>query len=174
MANIKAALGGTTAITCTLTSVAVAGSREATVVNNTANLYTDAQMMVKIQVTAIPNGGIWVTLDSSLDNTNFTSPATGADANITIPNVDVFSSEIQGQEHSGTNLRVVGKVTPGTAITATGTIISNIGSVAQIYGGGNQLPPFWAPVFTNLLNAALGATAASHVIWYDGDSFTSI
>lgn len=174
MANIKAALGGTTAITCTLTSLAVGASREATVVNNTANLFTDAQMMLQTQVTAVPNGGIWVTLDSSLDNTKFTTPATGADAAITVPNIDTFASEVQGQQHAGCNLMVVGKIQAPTSLTATGTMVANIGSIAQIYGGGNQLAPFWGPVFTNLFNAALGSTAASHVVWYDGDSFTSI
>lgn len=174
MANIKAALGGTTAITCVLTSVGSYASREATVVNNTVNLYTDAQVMVKIQMSAIPNGDIWATFDSSLDNTNFAYPATGADAAITIPQMDKFAGEVQGQQHAGTDLLLIGKVTCPSSLTATGTVVANLGSMAQVYSGGNQLPPWWAPVFSNCTGSALGATAAGHVIWYDGNFFTSV
>ena len=174
MANIKAALGGTTTITCVLTSVANYASRESTVVNNTSNLYTDAQVMVKIQMSAIPVSDIWVTLDTSLDNTNFAVPATGADAAITVPGMDKFAGEVQGQQHWNTDLLMVGKVSCPSSLTATGTTIANLGSMAQVYSGGNSLPPFWGPVFSNCSGAALGSTVGNHVIWYDGTYFTSV
>lgn len=173
MANIKAALGGTTVITCVLTSVGSYASRESTVVDNTTNLYTDAQVLCQIQMSAIPNGDIWVTLDSGVTGT-FAYPATGADAAITIPQMDKFAGEVQGQQHAGTDLLVVGKITCPSSLTATGTVIANLGSMAQVYSGGNQLPPKWGPVFSNCTGSALGATVGNHIIWYDGNFFTSV
>lgn len=172
MANIKQALGGTTAITCSLVNLASYTSRESTVVNNTSNLWLDAALMVKIQFAAAPAGDIWVTLDSSLDNSTFAYPATGADAAITVPQIDKFGGEVQGQQHAGTDLIVLGTVRCASSITTTGTVSAFFGSIAAAFGG--NLMPYWGPVFTNATGSAFGATTTGIVIWYDGIYATSV
>jgi hypothetical protein len=172
MANIKQALGGTAVVTCTLASIASYASREATLVNNTVNLYLDSELMVKIQMSAIPNGDIWVLLSTSVDNTNIAYPATGTDAAIVIPQIDKIGGESPGQFHAGTDLYVLGRVPCPTSLTATGTVVCNFGSIAAILGG--NLTPYWAPVFVNAMTSTFGTTTANHVIWYDGVYATSV
>lgn len=172
MANIKQALGGTTAITITLTSVANYGARESTVVSNTTNLYLDSTLSAKIQMSAVPNGDIYCLLDVSQDNTTFAFPATGADAAITLVQYDKLSSEQQGQQHAGSNLIMMSPIRCGAGITTTGSVIWTSGSVAAALGG--NLTPQWGPVILNCTGAALGATAGNHVVQYDGIYATSV
>lgn len=171
MANIKQALGGTAAITISLVNIASYASRESTAVDNTSNLYLDAALMIQIQFATAPTGSIWTTLNTSL-STNYAFPATGTDAAITIPDIGAFGGEVMGQQHSQTDLIVLGKVNCPNAITATGTVTANFGSVAAALGG--NLTPKWAPVITNGTGSAFGATTANINIWYDGIYATSV
>jgi len=178
MAAIKAALGGTTVITCTLTSVANYAAREAAFVDNHTNLYLDALLMAKIQVSAVPIGDLYALLDTSIDGTNFDFPGLGTDNGTLFPSgvppqVDKLGGEQPGQQHAGTNLKFFSRINAaGGALTATGVLVCTFGSIAAALGG--NLTYAWGPVFINCTGAALGATAGSHVIWYDGISATSI
>ena len=174
MANIKQALGGTTAITITLTSLANAAAREGTLVVNTTNLWLDAALMVYIQTGAsAPNSDSFILLSSSIDGTaaHTTNPATGTDAAITIGNQAMLGGEQMGQPHMGTNLIFFSKFNMST-IAATTQVVQNFGSVAAAFGG--NLFMSWAPVFVNTSGQSLGATAANMILWYDGIYATSV
>jgi len=172
MAAIKEALSGTTVVTCTIAAaITNYAARESTQVNNTSNLYLDANLIVKIQ-----NGGTAATGDSWIllsggDGTNFTTPATGTDAAIVVPQIDKLGGEQTGQVHAGTNLIVLGKMNmTGLAITTSATAM--FGSIAQAFGG--NLLPLWGPVVVNASGNAYGTTTANSLIWYDGVSATSV
>lgn len=171
MANIKQALGGTAAITISLVNLAAYASRESTVVDNTSNLYLDAAVMFSIQFAAAPSGSIWTTLNTAL-LTTYAFPATGTDAAITIPDIGAFGGEVMGQQHSNTDLIVFGKINCPQAVTTTGTVTANFGSVAAALGG--NLTPKWGPVVTNGTGQAFGATTANINVWYDGIFATSV
>jgi hypothetical protein len=128
--------------------------------------------MCKIQMSALVTGDIWVTLSSSLDNTNMSNPATGTDSTLVVPQLDKIGGEVMGQQHAGTDLIVLGKITCPPTLATTGTVIANFGSVAQAFGG--NLTPYWAPVFSNCGTTTLGTTAGNHVIWYDAVFATSV
>jgi len=173
LATIKESLAGTATLTCTL-ALAVANytSRESTVAVNTVNLYLDANLMVKIQMGGTAaTGDSWILLSSSVDGSLFSTPATGADAAITIPQIDKLGGEQTGQFHAGTNLVVLGKMNMnGTATTATATC--NFGSIAQAFGG--NLMPQWGAVVVNATGTAFGTTTANNLIFYDGVFATSV
>lgn len=174
MAAIKEALSGTTVVTCTIAAaITNYAARESTQVVNTggSQLYLDANLIVKIQ-----NGGTAATGDSWIllsggDGTNFTTPATGTDAAIVVPQIDKLGGEQTGQIHAGTNLIVLGKMNmTGLAITTSATAM--YGSIAQAFGG--NLLPQWGPVVVNATGNAYATTTANSLIWYDGVSATSV
>jgi len=127
--------------------------------------------MFQIQFQATPQGDIWVTLDTAL-LTNYAYPATGADAAITIPQIDKFGGEVMGQQHAGTDLILLGKITCPASITTTGSVVANFGSVAAALGG--NLTPKWGPVVTNATGVTFGSTTANINVWYDGIYATSV
>ncbi len=87
MATAKTAYAGVVAITLTGTSLADMAAREGTLVVNTSNLYLDAIVSGKITTgAAVPTGNCYMLLSSS-DATNISYPATGSDAEITIPRI---------------------------------------------------------------------------------------
>lgn len=173
MASIKESLGGTAVLTSVIAAaVTNYAATETTVAVNTSNLYLDANLIVRIQMGGTAaTGDSWILLSSSLDGTNFSTPATGSAAAITIPQIDKLGGEQTGQFHAGTNLVVLGKMNMnGTATTATAT--ANFGSIAQAFGG--NLMPQWGAVVVNATGTAYGTTTANNIVWYDGVFATSV
>lgn len=154
MADIKNAYGSKTTITCTLTSLANAAAREATVIDNTTNKFLDALLRAKTNGQTGGTGTLEVYAYSALGDTTYTDGATGSDAAFTAANI--------------LNARLVGiiKMNVATAVTAGAM------SVAAAFGG--VLPDKWGLIFKNNSGAALSATAGDHVIEYEGVYATSV
>lgn len=159
MATIKQALASSTALTITLASLASSATagRESTVVDNSSNLYFDAQLTVRIKLTSgtIANDQcVHVYLYASEDGSTYTDNNTGADAAIT--------------PASPTNLIYLDKIaTPAQSTSYTKTF----GGIAQTFGG--TLPRKWGVVIRNYSGIALTATAGDHAISYSGVYYTS-
>lgn len=87
MANIKLAYGASTAITITMNSLASTAARESTAVDNTANLFEDALLMVQFKLVAgtpADKKAVLVYAYGSEDGTNYSDNATGTDAGLTM------------------------------------------------------------------------------------------
>src|SRR3990167_1572724 len=153
MANTKLAYGGATNITCTLASLATAGVRECTAVDNSANLYLDAMLYIACALQAGSTASdkvINIYFYGSADGTNYTDNATGSDAAVTL--------------RDPSNLRgpfVIAAPTAG-ALTYKGVV----GSVAQYFGG--VLPYKWGFAIENRTNITFSATESDHTKQYLG------
>lgn len=171
MANIKEALGSLTAITITLASLGSFAAREATLVDNTTNLYLDAILSGKIRMGAAASAGdVYVLLNANDTSINLT-PATGSDAAITVTQIDKFGGLQMGQKVPGTELIFLG-VIPAASFAAAGDVKFLFGSIAAAFGG--NLPPKWAPIFVNCTGQALDSTGGNFVIDYTGVFATSV
>jgi hypothetical protein len=152
--TVKSLFGGTTAITCTLASLASGSARESTAIDNTSNLYIDAalQLAFKLQAGA-PSGDkvINVYVYGSVDGTNYSDNATGADAAVTL--------------RSPTNLIPVLSIQCPDAGALTYKDI--VASVAAAFPGG-ILPPKWGIVIENKTGVAFSATEGDHTKQYRG------
>ena len=158
MADIKVNFGTSTAITCTLASLADAGARECTAVDNSTNKYLDAVLYLAIRlVTGTPasDKAIYVWFYGSEDGTNYTDNATGTDAGVTM--------------RSPSNLR--GPFVISTPDTGALTYKGVVGSVAAFFGG--TLPRKWGFVIQNKTGLALSATEGDHTKTYTGVYVTS-
>lgn len=159
MASIKVAYGTSTAFTLTLASLASSATdgRESTVVDNSSNLYIDAlvQVKVKTSASALANDkAVYIYGYGSEDGTIFTDPATGSDANISLP--------------APTNMRLVGVIfCPSTATVYEGPPMS----MAMAFGG--ILPRKWGIVVRNYTGQNLDATEGTHSYSYTGVYYTS-
>lgn len=162
MATATQLYGGVTAITLTGASLGSYAAREGTLVVNTTNLYLDAILSGHIvQGAAVSTGNIYILLSSS-DATDISSPATGADAAITIPGIAMAGLEtmLMGQIVPQTELVFLAKVACSGAAAGATTKYANL-SVSQAFNlGGLGLPPQWAPVIVNCTGQALSATAS--------------
>lgn len=150
MSDIKLAYGtASQAITMTLASLANGSAREATAVDNTTNKFLDAIVYLKIALQAgTPSSEkvLKVYFYCSEDGTNYSHPATGADAAIT-PSSNLFG--------------------PFLIYTPTGGVAYNaVISAAQFFGG--ILPPKWGIAVQNATGVALSATAGDHTKEYRG------
>lgn len=134
----------TTNFAITLASLANASSRESTaisaVVGGTG--YDDYMLQFSLGIATPTSSGdkaVYIWFYGSADGTNFTEPATGTDAAITI----------------GTNHNLVG---PYTVAIAVGTLQYDIciGSVSQFFGG--IMPKKFGIVIENQAGGALNAT----------------
>jgi hypothetical protein len=152
-ANVKAAFGSSSAITCTLASIAEGGARESTAIDNSTDLYLDALVRVHVKLqTGSPASekAIYVYAYGSEDGTNYTDNATGSDAAITL--------------RVPTNLRLIGTI---AAPDSGGlTYKSHPFSVAPAFGG--ILPRKWGIVVQNKTNIAFSATEGDHAKAYSG------
>ncbi len=149
--NIKYA--ASTAITCTLASLAQAGARECTALVNTTNLYLDAMVYLAIPLqtgTPAAQKAINVYFYGSEDATNFTDNATGTDAAVTL--------------RSPTNLR--GPFVISTPTSGALTYKAVIPSVAFYFNG--ILPSKWGFVVENQTNLTFNATEGNLIKTYTG------
>lgn len=171
MANIKASLATLTAITLTGASMPAYAGREGTLVDNTTNLYLDAELSGNITMGAgVSVGDIYVLLSAS-DGTNISTPATGSDAAVGIAVIPfgLLGGLQMGQRVPTTGLIFLGTI--GCAGSASGALIKYFfGSVAAAFGG--NLPLKWAPVLVNGTGLVLSATAS--VTNYTGVFATSV
>lgn len=148
-------------ITCTLASLASAGSaRESTFVSNTAG-YDDAivSITVTVQTGTAPAGdkAIYVYLYSGDTAGNYVHPVTGSDATIALT--------------SPNNLSVPAAITCQSSAAGLNTIDYFIPSVASYFGG--ILPERWGLVFQNSTGMVLSATAANHAVSFVGVTFST-
>lgn len=161
MANIKAEYGSNNqAITCTLASLAAAGSRQSTAIDNSTNKYLDAlvQIAIKNHATSAPTGdkACYIYAYGTVDGgTTYGDAATGTDGAVTLDDP--------------THLKLIG-VLYFTA--AAQTKESNPMSVAAAFGG--VLPAFWGIVVKNSTGFTLDAVEGSHKKIYQGVYATSV
>jgi hypothetical protein len=146
MANIKEALGSSTAITITLNSLASSATagREATAIDNSSNLYLDALVTAILKIAAGTPANdkcAYIYAYASEDGTNYTDNATGSDAAITL--------------RDPTCLRLIA-VVPMPAASVT---YKAIFSVAQAFGG--VLPRKWGIAVRNYCGIALDSSGNS-------------
>lgn len=152
--DLKEKLGTSNqAITCTLASLADAAARQATVIDNTTNLFIDVlvQLMIKTGTTGVSATGYinvyaYGTVD---DGTTYSDGATGTDGAITLTNPP--------------NMRLIGVI---NAVANATNYKSHPMSVAAAFGG--VLPAKWGIVVENKTAAALDATEANHNKRYQG------
>lgn len=161
MAVTKITYGSLTTVTLTLTSLGSYASREGTLVDNTTTLAMDYVLSGSVKMGAAVSTGDIHVLASSSDGTNISSPATGTDAAITIPQIDKLGSLSPGQAVPGTDLIYVGRVNC-TGQAAAAVVKFDLGAVALPVFGGN-LPLKWAPVFVNCTGQGLDGTAGGTV-----------
>lgn len=153
MASIKTVYDTTTSITITVASLATAGARECTAIDNTTNLFLDAEVYLALKLqagTPASDKTINVYAYGSMDGTNYTDNATGSDAGVTL--------------RSPTNLRLLASIATPDAGALTYKYV--IGSVAAAFGG--VLPPKWGIVVENRTNITFDATGGNHTTQYRG------
>jgi hypothetical protein len=148
--NLKNAYDAATAVTITLASLGSASARESTIVDNTSNLYLDAQLAVSVKVgTVSSDKAVYVYVYGTVDGTLIGDNATGVDAALTM--------------RSPTNLRLLGVINCPTDTTVYTQVF---GSVAAAFGG--NLPAKWGVVVHNVTGASLSATGSDHAVKYRG------
>ena len=152
MANVKQANATSTAVTITLASLADAAARESAAIDNTTNLYEDYLVQLKFKVAntapADPKR-VYIYVGSSEDGTKWVSPATGADAAITLQTVPV------------PRLAEV-------VLTETQNIsyVSNVFSIAALFGG--RMPRKFNIIVLNDSGMAFTATGSDHELTQTG------
>lgn len=149
----------TTNFAITLASLATGSSRESTAISALVGgtTYDDVMLQLSLGVATPTTAGdkainIW--FYGSADGTNFITPATGADAAITI----------------GTNHNLKGPFILGVAV-GTLQYKFNIPSVAQYFGG--IMPKKWGIVVENQTNGALNATETQFDKWFTPVFYTT-
>lgn len=155
MATINQLYGTTNqAITCTLPSLGSTSLRESTAISNTANLFMDVKIQVKIKTNAAgtsATGAVNVYAYATADDgTTYSGGATGTDAAYTA-NKD--------------QLVYLGSI-PAVANATTYVGLFNL---ARAFGYGG-IPAKWGIVVENLSGAALDASVGAAV--YQGVSAT--
>lgn len=152
-ANVKVAYGGDTAITCTLASLATAGARECTALDNSSNLYLDAFVRLQCALQAGTPGSDKVTnvyAYGSEDGTNYTDNATGSDAAVTL--------------RAPTNLRWIGAI----QMPDSGALTYKSHPMSIAWAFGWWLPTKWGIVVENRSNVTFNATEGNHAKAYNG------
>lgn len=151
-ADVKEKFGASNqAITCTVTSLANGGARASSAIDNSANLYFDELVFVKIKSNAAgtsATGTVNVYAYATADGgTTYTESATGSDAGITLT--------------SPPNARLIGVIN-----VVANSLTYNAGpfSVAAAFGG--VLPDHWGIIIENKTGAALDASIGS--AWHQG------
>ena len=160
MATVNVKYGTSTAITCTLASLASSSTagRTCTVVDNSSNLFDDVLLTiaVKTSASALANDkACYVYLFGSGDGTVYnasSAEAVGADA-ASSPDVP-------------TNMRGPFIISCPAVSTTYRIVIS----VAQAFGG--VLPKKWGFVLRNFTGQALDSTEGNHQKTYTGITYT--
>lgn len=149
MATVKTAYASNAAITCTLNSLASSqtAARASTYVDNSSNLYLDAQVSLILPYgsgTLSGDENVYVYAYGSTDLTNYSGGVTGSDASYSL------------QTGGVTVLPLIG-VCP--ILAASTTYYAGPYSVAQAFGG--MLPERWGIVVVNYTGIALASSGAS-------------
>ena len=141
------------AITITLASLANNGARQATVVDNTSDLFLDVLLMLKVKSGASgvsATGYVEIFAYGTVDDgTTYSEGATGADGAITLTSVP--------------NVRLIGII---NVVANATTYMGGPFSVAAPFGG--VLPKKWGIIVRNKSGAALDAAEGSHAKLYQG------
>jgi len=161
MPTTKITYGTSTAITCTLASLASSATvgRCSTAVDNTSNLYDDAIVTLSVKSgsgTMANDKAVYVYVYGSEDGTNYDieeSGTLGSDAAYTI--------------NSLTNHKLAAVL---NALTAS-TTYTAVFSVAQVYGG--VMPRKWGLIIVNYCGVALDGTEGNHIKSYTGITYTT-
>ena len=155
MATINQLYGTTNqSITCTITSLGSGSARESTAVVNTANLFMDVKLQVKVKTNAAgtsATGAVNIfAYGTADDGTTYSGGATGTDAAYTA-NKDqlIFLGSIPA--------------------VANATTYVGLFSLARVFGYGG-IPAKWGIVVDNQSGAALDASVGAAV--YQGISAT--
>ncbi len=151
--------GTTTNITITLASLANNAARQSNSIDNSSDLFLDAEVYLAIPLQAgTPANDLIINIwmYGSHDGTNFGDPASGTDSAITIRNP--------------TNLR--GPFPLNAPDAGALTYKAFIPSVAQFFGG--IMPIRWGIVVENRTNIAFNATEANFVKQYRGIKVTTV
>jgi len=160
MSNVLEAFGtASQAITITLASLASGSAKESDAVDNTTNLFHDAELELQIKFQAgSPSGQkrVNVYIAVSQDGTDFMDNATGSDASITLrAPTNLFGPfPIQVPDSGGLTYKAV------------------IPSVVAIIGG-THLPPKWSIIIENQTGVTFSATEGDHVKAYRGQYATA-
>jgi hypothetical protein len=148
-----------TTFAITLASLAAASSRESTAITAISGGTAVDDYMLQLSLgsslpTTAADKAIYIWFYGSADGTNFTEPATGSDAAITI----------------GTNHNLLGPISVACAV---GTLLYDIcvPSVAQVFSG--VIPKKWGIVIENQTNGALWATEGTFNKWLTPVIFTT-
>jgi len=161
MAVTKITYGTSTAITCTLASLASSATagRCSTAVDNTSNLYDDAIVTLSVKSGAgvmANDKAVYVYVYGSEDGTNYDieeSNTLGSDAAYTI--------------NAPTNHKLAAVLNVLTAAK----VYTAVFSVAQVYGG--VMPRKWGLIIVNYSGQALDATEGNHIKTYTGITYTT-
>lgn len=152
MATLKALYSAEIAIICGIDALATSATvaRASTAIDNTANLYLDALVSIKLQsvnssLGSNPTVFIYAYGWSVGQGTDYTDNVTGTDAAYTLP--------------SPTNLKLIGSV-PYTAAQNV-TMYAGPFSVALAFGG--ILPAKWGVVVNQQIGVALSGSAGQQV-----------
>ncbi len=167
MATISQNRATAASITCTVTSLADGGYRCSAVVDNTTNLYMDAQLNVSIQAGApTADGKISVFAYGGMDGTTiYDGGLNGANETITWGTTPSTSSV------EGFNQLKLLTVLSVDSTDDNNDIEATIGSVAAAFGG--ILPARWGLVVLNETGATLNATGTNNTFDYVGIKYDS-
>jgi hypothetical protein len=151
MSTVQSLYGSLVSISITLASLANLAGRQSDAIDNSTDLFVDAQLLVKIKLAAgTPTGDkkVDVYAYGSLDGTTFTDNATGLDGAVT--------------PRTPTNLQYLGAIEcPDAGALAYPGFF---GSVAMAFNG--ILPRHWGIVLVNRTGVAFDT--AGHIVQYRG------
>lgn len=152
MSTLKTLYGtNNQSITCTITSLANNGQQGAAAVDNTANLFLDVLVAVKVKTNAsgtAASGGVNIYVAATADGgSDYSDGVTGTNASQTLT--------------SPPNVRLLGVI---NCVANSTTYVGGPWSVAAVFGG--VMPDHWVLIIENKTGAALDASVGS--AWYQG------
>ncbi len=154
MSSIKTAYGSNNqSLTLTLASLASAGARASTKIDNTSNLFLDLLFQLKVKSGGSgtsASGFVNIYAVGSADGgSSFPEGASGTDGGVTLT--------------VPTNARLIGSM---NVVANTTTYTSETMNVAAAFGG--VLPAFTVIIVENQTGHALDATEGNHAYFYQG------
>lgn len=157
MANINLAYGSSSALTCTLASLAsdtnVLAGRESTAVSNITTPQLDYLLAGKIKAGTTPTAGrieVWAYAQVE-DTPTYPDTITGTDSARTLTSADIKASA----------LRLVASMTTDTT-TGRNYWFGGV-SLASLYGG--IVPKRWGLFVAHNTGVALDSTGSNHALW---------
>jgi hypothetical protein len=157
MADLKQKYGSKVDMTMTLASLADAGARESTAVDNGTNLFNDVQVggFLKAGASGVSATGyvnIWA-YASADDGTTYSDAATGTDSAHTLNGNAVLLGVVELNANAE-------------------TAEFGLMSIAQAFGG--AVPEDWGIIIENQSGAALDSTEGNHDLHYKGIHYQSV